>query len=284
MKTIAKKSAFGFAAVNAGQRNVAVEPQLVALSTLGGFRLTGPATKLLGIAPGDYVGFFSNVDKIDEALSWCTKSINDVPAEMKDAVETTIAFANEQGLELGSAELAIAAHKEFDQWAICKGYALYNSKGTPLTVKERLSLKDKEAIVKANFDEILASAMASDNAELVEALSREGISYEEQAELLMSVVEGREVPKYKGSKSANPSGMTGVGLNLNFTDSNVWNQLKVGVEEPTKINRVFDLLVDDAETLLVDNGYEDAKVTIIPLGDYTDKAPATRGGAEADEE
>lgn len=270
MKTIAKKSAFGFAAVNAGQRNVAVEPQLVALSTLGGFRLTGPATKLLGIAPGDYVGFVSNVDQIDAAIA-----AND-PA--------IVAFAEEQGLELGSAELAIAAHKEFDQWAVCKGYALYNSKGTPLTVKERLSLKDKEAIVKANFDEILASAMASDNAELVEALSREGISYEEQAELLMSVVEGREVPKHQGSKSANPSGMTGVGLNLNFTDSNVWNQLKVGVEEPTKINRVFDLLVDYTETIMLSNGYEDVKVTIIPLGDYTDKAPATRGGAEADEE
>ena len=270
MKTFAKKYAFGFAAVNAGQRNVAVEPQLVALSTLGGFRLTGPATKLLGIAPGDNVAFVSNVDQIDAAIA-----AND---------PTIVAFAEEQGLELGSAELAIAAHKEFDQWAVCKGYALYNSKGTPLTTKERLSLKDKEAIVKANFDEILASAMASDNAELVEALSREGISYEEQAELLMSVVEGREVPKYQGSKSANPSGMIGVGLNLNFTDSNVWNQLKVGVEEPTKINRVFDLLVDYTETIMLSNGYEDIKVTIIPLGYYTDKAPATRGGAEADEE
>lgn len=145
-------------------------------------------------------------------------------------------------------------------------------------------MKDKEAIVKANFDEILASAMASDNDELVSALSRDGITYEEQVELLTNVVEGREVPKYHGSKSANPSGMTGVGLNLNFTDSNVWNQLKVGVEEPTKINRTFTLLVDDVETIMLNNGYEDVKVTIIPLGDYTDKAPATRGTAESDEE
>lgn len=270
MKTIAKKSAFGFAAVNAGQRNVASEPQLVALSTLGGFRLTGPATKILGIAPGDNVGFVSNVDRIDEAIAANTPEV--------------VAFAEKEGLELGSAELTIALHKEFDQWAVCKGYALYSSKGVALMTKERLSMKDKEAIVKANFDEILASAMASDNDELVSALSRDGITYEEQVELLTNVVEGREVPKYHGSKSANPSGMTGVGLNLNFTDSNVWNQLKVGVEEPTKINRIFTLLVDEVDTVMLNNGYEDVKVTIIPLGDYTDKAPATRGAAESDEE
>ena len=65
---------------------------------------------------------------------------------------TIVAFAEEQGLALGSAELAIAAHKEFDQWAVCKGYALYNSKGTPLTVKERLTSKDREALVKGLLD------------------------------------------------------------------------------------------------------------------------------------
>lgn len=270
MKTTTKKSAFGFSAVNAGQRNVAVEPQLVALSTPGGFRLTGPATKILGIAPGDNVAFISNVDAIDAALA--------------SHDETIVAFAEEMGLELDSAELSIAAHKEFDQWAVCKGYALYNSKGTPLTVKERLSMKDKEAIVRANFDEILSMAMASDNAELVEALSREGVTRDEQIELLTATIEGKEVPKYQGSKSANPSGMTGVGLNLNFTDSNVWNQLKVGVEEPTKINRVFDLDLDGVETIVLSNGYEDVKVTIIPLGDYTDKAPATRGTSDSEEE
>ena len=269
MKTTVKTSAFGFSAVNAGQRNVAVEPQLVALSTLGGFRLTGPATKLLGIAPGDNVGFINNVDAIDAAIAANAPEI--------------VAFAEEQGLELGSAELAIAAHKEFDMWAVCKGFAMYNGKGTPLTIKERLSQKDRLAIVRANFDEILAAAMASDNTELVDALSREGVTMEEQMELLASTIEGREVPKYHGSKSANPSGMTGVGVNVTFTDSNVWNQLKVDVEEPTKINRVYDLVLDGIQTIMLNNGYEDVKVTIIPLGDYTDKAPATRGGAESEE-
>ena len=47
MKTVSKKSAFGFSAVNAGQRNVAVEPQVIATSTMGQFRLTAPVTRLL---------------------------------------------------------------------------------------------------------------------------------------------------------------------------------------------------------------------------------------------
>lgn len=269
MKTTVKTSAFGFSAVNAGQRNVAVEPQLVALSTLGGFRLTGPATKLLGVAPGDNVGFINNVDAIDAAIAANAPEI--------------VAFAEEQGLELGSAELAIAAHKEFDMWAVCKGYQMFTGKGTPLTVKERLSGKDRVAIVKANFDEILAAAMASENAELVDALSRDGITADEQIELLASTIEGREVPKFHGSKSANPSGMTGVGVNVTFTDSNVWNQLKCDLDEPTKVNRVYDLVLDSVQTIMLSNGYEEVKVTIIPLGDYTDKAPAARGTSESEE-
>lgn len=41
MKTVNGMS-FGFSAVNAGQRNVAVEPQLIAVSTEGNFRMTPP--------------------------------------------------------------------------------------------------------------------------------------------------------------------------------------------------------------------------------------------------
>lgn len=46
MKTVNGMS-FGFSAVNAGQRNVAVEPQLIAVSTEGNFRMTPPVSLLL---------------------------------------------------------------------------------------------------------------------------------------------------------------------------------------------------------------------------------------------
>lgn len=269
MKNVVKKSAFGFSAVHAGQRNVSVEPQLIATSTKGAFRLTAPVTKLLGIAPGDYVMFINNIANIDEAIAKQTPDV--------------VAFAEENGLELGSPELTIAMHKEFDMWAVAKGIQLYSPKGTPLTCKERLSLKDKVAVVRANFDEVLSSALASDNAELVEVLSREGITTEEQVEILASTIEGQDVAKYQGAKTANPSGMTGTGLSLNFTDSNVWNQLKVGMDDAEKMNRVFDVDLESVTTILVDNGYEEVKVAIVPLVDYTDKAPVVRG-ADADAE
>lgn len=270
MKTTFKKSAFGFSAVNAGQRNVTVEPQLIATSTAGGFRLTAPVTKLLGIAPGDYVMFINNVAEIDAAIA------------AKDA--TIVAFAEEHGLEVGSPELAIAAHKEFDMWAVAKGIALYKTNGVGLTVKERLTVKDKEALVLADFDATLEAAMTSGNDELVSALSREGISKDEQVTILASLIEGKEVQKYQGSKTATTSGCTGVGLQLNFTDSNVWNQLKADMDDAEGMNRSFDIDTDNVQEIMLNNGYEDVKVRIVMLGEYADSTPVARGAkAEVEE-
>ena len=63
MKTVNGMS-FGFSAVNAGQRNVAVEPQLIAVSTEGNFRMTPPVSRALGLSSGDYVTFLHNIDEI----------------------------------------------------------------------------------------------------------------------------------------------------------------------------------------------------------------------------
>lgn len=270
MKTTTRKSAFGFAAVNAGQRNVSVEPQLIVSSTSGAFRLTGPVTKLLGIAPGDNVMFINNVAQIDAALA----------AQTPDIVK----FAEEQGLALGSPELAIAAHKEFDMWAVAKGIALYKSNGTPLMVKERLSLKERETMVLSDFDGALEAALGSDNEELIAALSREGVTKDEQVKLIAGAMSGREVPKFEGSKTATPSARTGAGLSLNFTDSNVWNQLKVDMDAPTTMNRVYEIDVDDVQTIKLNNGYEDVDVPIVVLGDYSDKAPIDRSASTENEE
>lgn len=267
--TTTKKSAFGFAAVNAGQRNVSVEPQLIATSTAGAFRLTGPVTKLLGIAPGDYVMFINNLPQIDAALAAQTDEV--------------VAFAEENGLELGSPALAIAMHKEYDMWGVAKGIQLYNSKGIPQTVKERLTVKDKEAMVRANFAAVLEQALATADSAVVEALSREGVTEDEQVAILVEGIEGREVPKYQGSKTANPSGLTGAGVSLNFTDSNVWNQLKVDMDNAVEMNRIFDIDTTEVMTIELSNGYEDVRVPFLVLGDYTDKAPSKRGGDSVEE-
>ena len=71
MKTLGnvKGSGFGFAVVAAGQRNMTADPQVIATSTEGGFRITGPVTRILGIQHGDYVMFINNVANIDQAIA-----------------------------------------------------------------------------------------------------------------------------------------------------------------------------------------------------------------------
>ena len=54
-------SKFGFSVVNAGQRNVSVNPQLIVTTTNGGFRVTAPLSKALGLKHGTYVMFINNI-------------------------------------------------------------------------------------------------------------------------------------------------------------------------------------------------------------------------------
>lgn len=262
-----KAMSFGFSAVNAGQRNTTVEPQVIATSTEGGFRLTPAVSKALGIGHGDYVMFLSNVDNIDAAIA------------AKDAV--VVAFCEEQGLELGSAEAAIAIHKEFDMWAIAKGIVEYDTKGNKKTCQERLSKNDKIKFATQNFEEMLTAALDAENGvdeETRDELTREGVTKEEQIEVLSRFVKPREILKYKGSKAANPAGLTGAGTVVNFTDTNVWNQIKVDLkDDATKFNRVFDVDIEDLQDVTISNGYEDVTVKALTLGEHTDKEPSRLG-------
>ena len=270
MKSVSSKGmSFGFSAINAGQRNTVVEPQCIAVSTNGGFRITPPVSKALQVGSGEYVMFLTNVDNINAAIA------------AKDA--SIVEFCVVNGLDIDSAEAAIAIHKEFDMYAIAKGIKEKDGKGNYKTVTERLTKKDKLTYVSQNFDTMLEGALASDNAELKDALTREGISKEEQMELLVVYVTPRELVKHKGSKAANPSGLTGAGVPLTFTDSNVWNQLKADLgDQAEKVNRAFSVDIDDIQEVVISNGYEDVTVRALVLGEYTDKAPSRLGDADAE--
>lgn len=263
MKTV-KSLNFGFSAVNAGQRNVSVEPQVIAVSTEGNFRMTAPVSRALGIANGEYVMFLSNVDNIDAAIA------------QKDPQIVEFCKANE--LELGSAEAAIAIHKEFDAFAIAKGVKEFDTKGNVKSITERLTKNDKLKFVAQNFNEMLEAALEQADDATKDALSRDGVTKEEQMEILTAFVTPRELPKFKGSKVANPAGLTGIGTSLNFTDSNVWKQLKVDLgDDAEKFNRVYDVDVEDLQDVVINDGYKDVTVKAIILGDYTDKEPARIG-------
>lgn len=259
-----KAMGFGFSAVNAGQRNVTVEPQVIAVSTESSFRLTPAVSRVLGIANGDYVMFFNNVNEIENAIS--------------EKNPIVVEFCEAQGLELGSPESKVAIHKEFDMWAVAKGVIEYDSKGNQKTTSERLTKNDKAKYVSQHFEEMLEAAMKQADDETKDALSREGITKDEQMEILATFVVPRELPKYSGSKAANPAGLTGVGVSVNFTDNNVWKQLKADLQgNANKYNRVFDVDIEAVQTLDYYNGYETVQVKALVLGEYTDKTPSRLG-------
>ena len=262
-----KAMGFGFSAVNAGQRNVSVEPQVIAVSTEGNFRITPVVSRVLGVGHGDYIMFLSNVANIDDAIT--------------NKAAEVVAFCEANGLELGSPEAAIALHKEFDMWAIAKGIIEYDTKGNQKITSERLTKNDKVKFVSQNFETMLEQAMEQADNETKDALSRDGITKEEQIDILSAFVTPRELSKYKGSKAANPAGLTGAGTSLTFTDSNVWKQLKADMgDDATKFNRVFDVDVENLQDIVLSNGYKDVTVKALILGEYVDKEPARIGKEE----
>lgn len=276
MKTSNGKTfSFSVSSVISGQRNVAVEPQFIAVSTEGSFRITPPVSRILGVGNGDYVMFLSNVDSIDEAI------------RNRDA-ELAAYCEQELGLDISTPEAMIALHKEFDKWYIAKGIKEYDSKGNMKVTTERLTKKDKLTFVSQNFDKMLEAALTSEelDAELREALTRDGVTREEQMVILIDFITPREVAKYRGSKAANPAGLNGPGTSVTFTDTNVWKQLKVDMgDTATKYNRVFDIDVEDIKTLSINNGYENVEVKALKLGEYVDQEPSrvSKGEDEAAE-
>lgn len=272
MKTNGMKMSFGFSAVNAGQRNVVVVPQFVACSTEGSFRITAPVSRVLGVQSGDNIMFINNIDNIDKAIE------NKVPE--------IVAFCEENGLELGSVEAAIAIHKEFDAWAIAKGIPEKDAKGNYKQANERLTKADKERFVKQNFDAMLESAKLNAPEEIQDALTREGVTEEEQIEILTAFVKPKEIVKVKGSKTNNLSNLSGIGVPLTFSDTSVWKQLKADLgDDASKVSRVFDVDVENVTSVQIDNGYEVVEIKALVLGDYTDKVPArSKNGEESVED
>ena len=258
MKTF-KGLSFGMSVVNAGQRAVSEEPELIVTSTNGGFRASSSVTRALGVGHGEYIMFIQNVDNL-------TAMINGNAPEF-------VAFCEEAGLDTTSAEAAAAFHKEYDLWAIAKGVALYDKNGNPQTIRERMTNADKKKIVDNKYEEILESALASGNEELIASLSVEGMSDDDKKAILVNLIQGDEVQKYAGSKCANTSAMLGAGTILNFTDSNIWARLKADVEEPEKINRKFAIDLENSITVDVPNGKGSVAVKALVLGDYTDEKP-----------
>lgn len=259
MKTFGKFN-FGVQAVQAGQKSATVnaEPQLICNSTIGKFVVTAPVSKALDVAVGENIMFLNNIAGVEAAVQSRNSDI--------------VTFAEENGIDLNTRSGEDQLINMLTQWYIAKGVRQFTSKGEPVMATERFTKEDKLKYLNAHRMQIVESNRKA----LIEQFGN--MSDEEFAERL--TVDMVESPKYhsaSGSKTSTTASTTGVGCQLIFTDSSIWNTLKKDLgDEANKKNRIFDVLLDEAQTTDFNNGYENIKITILPIQFKEDTDPINR--------
>lgn len=258
---------FGINAIQAGQKSSLLNatPQLIAKSTVGQFTITAPVSKALNIAAGENVMFLNNLAGI-EAL------IQAAPDEL-------VNYCNEHGWDINTPEGKDALIKDQLTYYIAKGVLMYKRSGEPILGTVRVTKEDKAAYIAEHGVEMISEMSEEDKAKL--AASKGIEDYDD--ETLAASLTPEDVPSptfhaASGSKTAATSNATGIGLQLNFTDTAIWDSLKSDLgDSKDKKNRCFNVKLDEAEEAVFNNGKEDVKVMAYPLSFDVDKDPMVRG-------
>lgn len=263
------KLSFGLGAVNVAKRNAVSEPELVVNPTVGGFRITPAVSRALGLTNGGYIMFVSNIDAIEQAIA------------NKD--ENLVAFCAEENIDMNTPEGVKAIHEAFDEWGIAKGIQMFDKNGNAVKTKERMSKTDKVEYVTNNFDDVLKAAIENGEPEFAASLQVEGITKEEQIEILANAVNPEQVNKYYGSKCSNSSNLSGTGVSLTFSDSAVWGALKEGLgEEAKKMSRTFEVDIKELREVPYFNGHKEVIVKAAMLGEFKDTESTRKSKGEDD--
>lgn len=263
------KLSFGLGAVNVAKRNAVSEPELIVNPTVGGFRITPAVSRALSLTNGGYIMFVSNIDAIEQAIA------------NKD--ENLVAFCAEENIDMNTPEGVKAIHEAFDEWGIAKGIQMFDKNGNAVKTKERMSKTDKVEYVTNNFDDVLKAAIENGEPEFAASLQVEGITKEEQIEILANAVNPEQVNKYYGSKCSNYSNLSGTGVSLTFSDSAVWGALKEDLgEEAKKMSRTFEVDIKELREVPYFNGHKEVIVKAAMLGEFKDTESARKSKGEDD--
>lgn len=263
------KLSFGLGAVNVAKRNAVSEPELVVNPTVGGFRITPAVSRALGLTNGGYIMFVSNIDAIEQAIA------------NKD--ENLVAFCAEENIDMNTPEGVKAIHEAFDEWGIAKGIQMFDKNGNAVKIKERMSKTDKVEYVTNNFDDVLKAAIENGEPEFAASLQVEGITKEEQIEILSNAINPEQVNKYYGSKCSNSSNLSGTGVSLTFSDSAVWGALKKDLgEEAKKMSRTFEVDIKELREVPYFNGHKEVIVKAAMLGEFKDTESTRKSKGEDD--
>ena len=259
MKTFGKFN-FGIQAVQAGQKTSTAnaEPQLIANSTAGKFVITAPVSKALNIAVGENIMFLNNIAGVEAAV----QSRN----------EDVVAYAEELGLDLSTRDGEDALVAALTQWFIAKGVLQYTSKGEPVMATERYTKEDKAKYLAEHSMEIV-DANRDALVEQFGTMSDEELA----AHLTVDMVESPKSHAASGPTTATTASATGVGCQLVFTDSSIWNTLKKDLgDDATKKNRIYDVLLDEGQTANFNNGREEVSIYVLPIRFKEDVDPIVR--------
>lgn len=263
------KLSFGLGAVNVAKRNAVSEPELVMNPTVGSFRITPAVSRALGLTNGSCIMFVSNIDAIEQAIA------------NKD--ENLVAFCAEENIDMNTPEGVKAIHEAFDEWGIAKGIQMFDKNGNAVKTKERMSKTDKVEYVTNNFDDVLKAAIENGEPEFTASLQVEGITKEEQIEILANAVNPEQVNKYYGSKCSNYSNLSGTGVSLTFSDSAVWGALKEDLgEEAKKMSRTFEVDIKELREVPYFNGHKEVIVKAAMLGEFKDVESTRKSKGEDD--
>lgn len=247
---------------------VSNEPQLVALSTKGGFAITPAVSKALNLASGDNIMFVNN-------SSWAENEV----AQRTDMV---VSIAQENGLDLDNPIDAQSIVTALTKWFIGKAYAKKTKTGKDVMSPVRLSAEEKAELLKTQLPDIVANNREA----LIEKFNLASDASDEEIASHVTVddIAAPEAPAYVGAKLASNGNVPGVGLKLSFSDTSTWEQMKADLDDKTGIKRVFDIDLKGRVVVKLNNGYEDVDVALYPVGDYTDEKPVRVGKKAADAE
>lgn len=268
-----------FAVMQSGQKSntVNAEPQLIANTTLGKFLITAPVSKALNIAVGENVMFLNNIADVEKAIIERNPEL--------------VAWADEKGVDLDSNEGKETAMQEFVMYCIAKGVPQYNSKGEPIMADVRFTKEEKLEAAIDGMETIMSSEAMY--AKIAEIMENPEVTVQEVCDVLRSeksnefidgvkslIIDCVKVPQYhvaSGSRTATTGNAKGVGCQLSFSDTAIWNTLKhnLGNEKESK-NRIFNVGLNEGFKASTHDGQKVVEFICYPLTFVTDAEPIAR--------
>jgi len=251
---------FGINAVASGVKSSVVnaEPMLVISSTKGSFSITGSVSKALNVQPGEYIMFANDATDVEKAVL--------------DKVDAVVNFAAENGFDLDTPEGVEACVKAATTWYIAKGVALFKKDGSPVMCSIRLSKEEKQKFYDDNVDEFINENRKM----LIDSynLSDDATDDEIKEHFTVEEMQNPQTQAFSGCKLATTGNLTGVGLKLNFSDTNNWEQLKSDLEDKSAVKRSYKVDVKGGIKSTFNNGKDDVDVVYYPLGEFVDEKPS----------